>query len=170
MDSVNFSELASKHLEKVYYNLETLCICFPGRIAGSENLEKALDFFETCGAENFPEGVCKSEVVQCVPCWVRGDWKEETCEFEIIPGENVKPEPYPLMRQMRVLANGLSVGTPKEGVSGPLVIVNSWEQPKLAGEAGSLKDAIVLYDYKNFIDYDQHAGLSTTFFFPNLRH
>lgn len=158
MATLDYLKLAKESVDRVYYNLETLCICFPGRISGSENLEKALDFLVEYGQENYPVGCCQAETVTCVPCWTRGDWRKETCSITIIPSTIAKPTPYPLQREMRVLANGLSVGTGPDGVSGEIVIIHSWEELTSIGESGGITNKIVLYDYQNWITYGDHAA------------
>lgn len=85
-----------------------------------------------------------------------GDWREEYCKIEITPG--ALPHPHPLDRVIKVLANGLSVGTSTSGVRGDLLIVNSWEDLERAGAANAVEGKIVLYDYRNFIEYSEHAG------------
>ena len=158
MATLDYLQLAKDNVDRVYYNLETLCICFPGRISGSENLEKALDYLVEYGHENYPVGCCQAETVCCVPCWTRGDWRSETCSITINPSPTAKPTPFPLQRQIRLLANGLSIGTGPEGVSGEIVIINSWEELTSIGEAGGIKNKIVLYDYQNWVTYGNHAA------------
>jgi hypothetical protein len=141
-------------------------------------LERALDWLQQYGSEY---AVCAVEEVGNCPCWNRGthelkssfskdvknntflfffcipgDWKEEYCKIEITPG--ALPHPHPLDRVIKVLANGLSVGTSTSGVRGDLLIVNSWEDLEHAGAANAVEGKIVLYDYKNFVDYSEHAG------------
>lgn len=151
------SSIAEENVEAVYDTLETLCICFPGRVSGSDSLERALDFLYDYGRSVIPEELCYQEKVCCVPQWIRGNWKDEWCRIEIIPCQGIKPIPFPTTRQFRVLANGLSIGTGPDGVSGDLVIVNDWDQLKLMGERNELQDKIILYDYKYFESYGSHS-------------
>lgn len=70
-------ELISKaeaNIDKVYELLESLCICFPGRISGSESLDKALSFLYEYGCDNIPDSEtnCYTEDVPDVPRWIRG--------------------------------------------------------------------------------------------------
>ena len=150
------AEAACSELNQVYETLETLCICFPGRVSGSENLEKSLDYLHGYGEDHLPVGSSTSEIVTCVPCWVRGDWREETCVVNIDPSAGKPPVPFPLSRNIRILANGLSIGTPPDGVSGSLCIVHSWEHLHEAGEKQLLQGKIVLYDFQTFITYGHH--------------
>jgi len=85
-----------------------------------------------------------------------GDWREEYCKIEITPRSI--PHPYPLERTIKVLANGLSVGTGPDGVRGEILTVCSWEDLDQAGSRDNVKGKVVLYDYKNFFDYSEHAA------------
>lgn len=147
-------ELADKNSASVYTALETLCICFPARISGSENLEKSLDYLYEWGSRSILE--CSQEIVDDVPCWTRGDWRLETCELQIIPNEAAFPTPYPLERTIRVMANGLSIGTRVEGIKGELVLIDSWEELHEKGSKQELVGKIVLYDYRSFRQYGEH--------------
>ena len=141
---------------RCYELLESLCICFPGRTSGSEILEKALDFLLKHGQETLPPACCYEERVDCIPRWVRGE-PDSTCTVCIQPNASSPPEPFPLTRVFRILANGLSVGTSPEGVHGHIVIVNSWDELTELGENGRLQGAVVLYDYKTYTDYGTHS-------------
>jgi carboxypeptidase Q len=153
---------ASTATPRAYDTLETLCISFPGRISGSEGLEHALDYLFTHGSRCLSTTSspcnCVEEPVTCVPCWVRGDWRQETCVVTITPGEGIWPVPFPLQREIRVLANGLSAGTNTDGVSGEIVVVNSFDELRVVGDAGGVTGKIVLYDYKHYTDYGSVAG------------
>eukprot|EP01038_Epipyxis_sp_PR26KG_P013848 gene13848-18572_t len=154
-------ELAKNNVDNVYNLLELLCICYPSRITGSESLEKSLDFLYNYGINNgIPSYNCQQEVVGEIPCWDRGDWREEYCRIQISTNDNYDnklPLPCPNIRDIRVLANGLSIGTTKEGLSGEIIVVSSFDQ--LQDSSSQVKGKIVLYDYKNYIDYGLHAYL-----------
>jgi carboxypeptidase Q len=96
--------------------------------------------------------------VLCVPCWNRGD--EESCVIDILPNAESFPQPFPLTRRIRVLANGLSVGTPNEGVKGKLVIISTWEE--LVQRKEEIQGSIVLFDYKFFESYGSHNSFRNT--------
>lgn len=149
-------KVAVTESETVYSTLESLCICFPGRVSGSEVLEKSLDFLSSYGRDCLPASSCSEEPVTCVPCWNRGDWRTETCVVSIHPSAAAKPEPFPLERNIRILANGLSIGTGPEGVTGDIYIVHTWDALHDAGAKGLLHGKIVLYDYVHFITYGDH--------------
>jgi carboxypeptidase Q len=149
---------ATMDIDRVYKTLESLCICFPARLTGSETLEKSLDFLMEYGREVLPSDYCTEEPVTCVPCWVRGDWRNEICVLHIQPSADAKPVPFPLDRSLRVLACGSSVGTGPDGVTGEVCLVSSWEELEKLGQDSQLVGKIVLYDYKHFVAYDEHSG------------
>ncbi|RYH20078.1 M20/M25/M40 family metallo-hydrolase [archaeon] len=149
----DISKVVDDNTDKIYEGLESLCICFPARLSGSEILEKSLDFLFEYGKLYVPEEHCREERVEGVPQWIRGDWKEEYCTINIVPESSAWPMPFPLERTIQVLANGMSVGTPQGGVSADLVLVSNWDELSSLGKAGSLRGKLVLYDYKRFSDY-----------------
>ena len=65
-----------------------------------------------------------------VPHWVRGSGAAKIVA--------------PVERELVILALGGSVGTPKGGVRGKVVVVRSWEE--LTARAAEVKGAVVLYD------------------------
>lgn len=154
-------QLCEGNTDQIYDSLETLCICFPSRISGSDNLEKSLDYLYQYGRKFLPEENCHEEHVNNVPCWNRGNDYEnntlETCFIDILPNTAVFPEPFPLRRYLRILANGLSVGTTKDGISGEVIVIESWDQLIEYGSAGLIQQKIVLYDFKSFSNYSDHS-------------
>lgn len=175
-------EIAEKEISNIYKSLETLCISFPARVTGSKTLEKALDYLESYGKQVVPEDCFASEEVPNVSRWIRyGNFGlspldeinsaptvdrlkntvEEKCIIEIVVPEDtseVFPVPYPLTRQIRVLANGLSVGTTPEGITGEIAFIATWEELDKRGAKGELQGKIVLYDYICFTKYEDLAG------------
>jgi hypothetical protein len=158
MSQVCLHNIVLKHADEVYTSLETLCIYFPGRISGSETLEKSLDFLYDYASKHLPEQSCGQEAVLCVPCWVRGDWKYEYCEIEVLENLNIFPNSYLNKRNIRVLANGLSIGTGQNQVQGDIITICSWDELKSFGEQNLLHDKIVLYDFRNFSNYGENCG------------
>ena len=116
-DSTGFSRLA------------TLTDRFGNRLSGSRALEDAIDWIldrmKSDGLANV-----RGEPVM-VPHWVRG---EESASL-------VSPRAAPL----HMLGLGMSVGTPAEGITAPVLVVNSFED--LARHAADAKGKIVLFDY-----------------------
>ena len=92
--------------------LEHLTTEIGPRLSGSRELEEAIDWavagMESEGLENVRRQPVK------VPHWVRG---EESLEVV-----------SPSARRLAMLGLGLSVGTPREGITAPVVVVESWEQ------------------------------------------
>ena len=108
----------------IYHHLETLCICYPGRITGSETLEKALVYLQELGEGKLSLGAARLQAVTC-PHWVRGDANLEKLHVKIANSESVWPSPHPDERLMPVLANGCSIGTPEDApAKGEIVIVH----------------------------------------------
>ena len=150
--AVDINKLCADNIDRVYHTLETLCICFPGRLSGTQTLEYSLEYlYKHAISSGIPEACCSQEAVSGVPCWIRGG--DEKCTLHILPGVEIFPEPYPLTRQLRVLANGLSVGTNGETLSGEVVIANSWEHIAALGNDSQLRDKILLIDFQHFESY-----------------
>ena len=164
--------LVSTHIDEVYTKLETLCLCFPSRLTGSDALEKALDYLYEEGKTSLMETkssyctFCTQETVPNVTRWERyallnhaeeeeEGLRSERCLISIERGDqtHIGPIPYPSTRQVRILANGLSVGTPQALKDLPLIIVNSFDELHEKGQKNLLKDSIVLYDYQHFENY-----------------
>jgi carboxypeptidase Q len=111
-----------------FQRLGTLCDTFGPRFSGSANLEKAIDW---CLAEMKKDGfvnVHGEEVT--VPHWVRG---EESAVLVV-----------PRRRKLPMLGLGGSVGTPKEGLTAEVLVVDSFADLK-ANEARA-KGKIVLFN------------------------
>eukprot|EP01040_Poterioochromonas_malhamensis_P016602 gene16602-18891_t len=178
MEDLNkLRDLSKDQLSTIYQQLETLCLLYPGRVTGSKSLEKAIDFLYEDTKKSLPVDCCKKEEVANVTRWVRygnfgnycyesrneepslSDLKsrvEEKCFITIKPNQNHPtdaPFPYPANRQVKVLANGLSVGTGPEGVVGEVVVISSWEELREKGDEGKVHGKIVLYDYILYTDY-----------------
>jgi carboxypeptidase Q len=142
----------------LYYSLETLCICFPARLSGSTSLEQALDYLFNDALKYLPAESCKQETAEGILHWVRNkneSVSKEVLEIEIIPGTDIWPTPYPVKRTYRILANGLSVGTPPEGSMGEIKVIYNWDELEMAGKAGELVDKLVLFNYGNFTSYGE---------------
>jgi len=149
-------ELASE-TSRVYYHLETLCLCFPGRISGSDILESAIDFLRDLGDKEMKLPVMREELVTDCPNWERGDNDKEKL-FVDIAGDGIWPMPNPLHRTLRIMANGHSPGTGESGIRGKIISVMNNEELKKAGDVGQLENAIVLYDFKHYTKYGDLSG------------
>ncbi len=162
----DISKVANAHLEEIFSNLETLCICFPARLSGSDTLEHALDYLYQYGQQCIPCESCISEVVENVPRWARSSSSRgqsqgpmEECIISIEVEEGQWPIPFPLKRHIRLMANGLSIGTNENGLQGYLVVVKDFEELARLGEQGEISDKIVLYDFQTFTGYGDVAKL-----------
>ena len=111
-----------------FQRLGTLCDTFGPRFSGSANLEKAIDW---CLAEMKKDGFVNvhGEDVM-VPRWVRG---EESAVLVL-----------PRRRELPMLGLGGSVGTPKEGLTAEVLVVDSFGDLKT--KAGRAKGKIVLFN------------------------
>ncbi len=119
-----------------FNRLGTLCDTFGPRFSGSANLEKAIDW---CLAEMKKDGfvnVHGEEVI--VPHWVRG--KESAVLVS------------PRKRAMPMLGLGGSVGTPEEGITAEVLVVDSFEDLKT--KAARARGKMVLFNLP-FTEYRQ---------------
>jgi len=113
--------------ETAYEKLVALCDGIGHRLSGSKGLEKAIEWAE---ATMKSEGLVTRTEPVTVPRWIRGD------------ARLVMTAPH--AHQFRVLALGMSVGTPAEGIEGDVVVVDSFKHLEQLGS--SLQGKIVLYD------------------------
>lgn len=111
-----------------YDRLGRLVDGFGHRLSGSRSLERAIDWIL---AEMRKDGLDnpRTEPVM-VPHWVRG---QESAEL-------ISPRRTPLV----MLGMGMSVGTPRAGITAPVLVVSSFEE--LAARATEAKGRIVLFD------------------------
>ena len=95
-----------------YNRLSYLCDMFGPRLSGSKNLEKAIDWIIK---EMKLDGlsIVKGERVK-VPTWIRG---EESLQILV-----------PYIKDLKILGIGGSVGTPKAGISGEVLVLNSFDE------------------------------------------
>jgi carboxypeptidase Q len=97
------------------------------RLAGSQALDRAIAWAaRTMKDEGFD---VRTEKVM-VPHWVRGAESGELLT--------------PVARPLHVLGLGGTVGTPRAGITAPVVVVRSWDE--LEARRDAVKGAIVLYD------------------------
>jgi carboxypeptidase Q len=115
--------------EGSWVKLEYLCDRIGHRLSGSEALERAVawaaDEMRADGLENV-----RLQPVM-VPRWVRGQESAEMLE--------------PMQRPLAMLGLGGSVGTPPEGITAPVVAVQSFEELKALGRE-RIEGRIVLYN------------------------
>ena len=101
-----------------YLKLQELCDDIGNRLSGSESLEKAIVWAQESLKKDGQENVAAEPVT--VRKWVRGN---ESCEL-------IEPRPM----KLEMLGLGWSIGTPKEGITAEVIVVDDKE------ELDSLKD------------------------------
>ena len=124
--------------ERLTYLTDT----FGPRLSGSENLEDAIDWIvEEMQKDGF-DRVWKQPVK--VPHWVRG---EESATMNL-----------PRHRDLPMLGLGGSIGTQKEGITGEVMVVNSFDE--LEARGSEAKGKIILFNAK-FTTYGQTVAYRT---------
>jgi carboxypeptidase Q len=116
---------------KCYDNLHYLCKNIGPRLSGSANAQKAVDWGKKLMESYGFDRVFLQEVM--VPHWVRGQ-KEQA---KIIDGNKQLPVP--------ICALGMSVATPKEGITASIIEVHSLKELDTLGEA-AIKGKIVFFN------------------------
>ena len=112
-----------------YDQLGELCDQVGNRISGSERLDQAIAWaVKTMKADGL-QNVHTEKIL--VPFWKRGAEKAWTTA--------------PQRHELSILALGMSVPTPKGGITADVVVVGSFDELEKLGEAG-IKGKIVLYD------------------------
>lgn len=105
-----------------------MCDTFGPRLTGSENLSKALDWIESEMQKDGLTNVRREPVM--APHWVRG---QESCEL-IEPRRAV----------INVLGIGGTIATPHEGITAPVMVVESFEE--LEAKSEEARGKIVLFN------------------------
>jgi len=129
---------------RAFDRLTYMADIFGHRLSGSEALEKAIDWSLEIMTEDGLSNVRREPVM--VPHWVRGK------ESAMIVGPN--------KRELPVLGLGMTVGTPRGGITAEVVVVANLDE--LEQRAGELKGKIVVinqamppYDHER---HDAHYG------------
>lgn len=115
-----------------YKNLDELVTKIGGRLSGSQEAAKAVEWAKEKMKEAGADKVWLQEV--WVPHWVRGS-KEEGM---IVSGKTKTSVP--------VCALGMSIATPKEGITAEVIEVRSFEELKNLGTE-KIKGKIVFYNH-----------------------
>jgi hypothetical protein len=114
-----------------YAKLAYLCDRIGARLSGMPSLDRAIQW---ASATMKSDGLSNVRVIPVkVPKWVRG---EESAQL-------LAPEKKPL----HMLGLGMSVGTPKGGITADVVVVEDFDQLKSLGSDG-VRGKIVLYNEK----------------------
>lgn len=152
-DSVQIKRISDEILAhgRAYDNLHYLTKQIGGRLAGSPGMVKA----EQWGLKMMQEsGADKAWMQECmVPHWVRGGHDEAVANYNDQSGRKIKM----VSKKLDVVALGNSIGSAKKGVTGPVLLVNSFDE--LEAKKDQVKDKIVFYNYK-FVDTYVNTFLS----------
>jgi hypothetical protein len=117
------------HSGEAYSNLRVLCKDIGGRLSGSENAEKAVQFTATV-LEDFCDEIDLQPVM--VPTWVRGD-------------ESIFLNSEDRVAKLTGTTLGGSVATPQRGITGEVVEVTHFGQLEKLGRS-QLEGKIVFYN------------------------
>ena len=133
---------------KAYEALRVLTSTIGNRISGSPKAAKAVEWAKSYLEESGAENVHLEPVM--VPRWVRGPVEEATLSYDGLS------QP----RRLRILALGGSIATPKEGITGEVVEVHSFEELKALGDKA--KGKIVFFnrpmDRTRFATFEAYGG------------
>lgn len=108
--------------------LEELCVTIGHRLSGSPELERAIVWAVDRMKRDGQENVHTEKVM--VPHWVRGNESATMIEPRVAP--------------MRMLGLGMSVGTPPEGITAPVVVVANEDELDALGDL--VRGKIVLFN------------------------
>jgi carboxypeptidase Q len=129
-----YAPIANKIFEAVHKDtlawerLAYMCDTFGPRLTGSEGLERSLVWLEELMNELDLKNVTKQKLL--ATHWVRNEEKLTLLE--------------PHKRDLILLSLGGSVGTPKEGITGEVIVVKNYEELREKREL--VKGKIVLFD------------------------
>jgi carboxypeptidase Q len=129
-----------------YEKLSYLCDRIGHRLSGSPALERAIEWAAAQMKKDGLENVVTPAVK--VPHWVRGQESAWLTE--------------PVRRPLHMLGLGGSIGTPKEGITAPVIVVSSFNDLESRGRA-AVEGKIVLYNvpfsgYGNTVQYRSHGA------------
>ena len=126
VDAANKLTALAEDDTRAWDRLAYVADTFGHRLSGSEALERTIDWAVKTMAEDGLSDARREEVM--VPHWVRG---EESARIL-----------SPLERPLPVLGLGMTVGTPKRGITAEVVVVADLDE--LEARAAELKDKIVV--------------------------
>lgn len=121
---------------KAYENLRVLCKTVGARLSGSPQMYKAEDW----GVAALKQaGATKVYLQECmVPHWVRGGKDIALIAYKDAAGKSAK-------ESLDVLALGNSLGSGKNGVKAPVILINNFDE--LEKRKDEIKGKIVFYNY-----------------------
>lgn len=126
--------IRGKAQNQTYNRLAEFVDKFGSRLAGSQNLENAIDFMVDAFLRGGLENVHTEPVT--IPHWVRGEESAELLQ--------------PRQHNLAILGLGYSVGTPPEGITAELLVVRSFDE--LKSRAKEAKGKIVVYN-EDYVSY-----------------
>ena len=133
---------AATETDFAYKRLAELCDTFGPRFSGTTNLEAAIDWALAQMKADGLENVHGEDVM--VPHWVRGEESVEMLE--------------PTHQKLPMLGVGDSVGTPKKGITAPVLVVRSFEEIKQ--RAAEARGKIILFNAP-FVSYGETVAYRT---------
>ena len=128
-----------------YLKLQELCDDIGNRLSGSKSLEQAIEWAQQSMKDDGQENVRSEKVT--IRKWVRGN---ESCEL-------VEPRPY----KFDMLGLGGSIGTPAEGISAEVIVVDDKEEldsladDQIAGKIVVFNKAMPMYSEIDGSGYGQ---------------
>ena len=122
-----------------YLKMQELCDDIGNRLSGSPQLDQAIDWAVAAMKADGQENVHREAVM--VPKWVRG---RESATMVA-----------PVQRPLAMMGLGLSVGTPPQGITAPVVIARDEEEFEALGD--DIKSKIVLFN-NPMPPYDPQKG------------
>jgi len=133
-DSVTIKKFFNEALTNsvAYKNLDKLINTIGGRLSGSPEAAKAVEWARQAMHDAGADTVWLQEV--WVPHWVRGEKEQGVIQY----GETKKAVP--------TCALGMSIGTPAEGITAPVIEVRSFDELKKLGKE-NVKGKIVFYNH-----------------------
>ena len=108
---------------------------FGSRIAGSDNLENAIDYMLELLKKSKLDNVHTEPAL--VPKWVRG---RESCWMI-----------SPRLEKINILGLGSSIGTPSKGISAKIVVVSSFDELQQVGKEVKFCNSICIHKYSTYL-------------------
>ena len=132
-DSLMLRKIFNEALTKgeSYHNLDYLCNKIGGRLSGSENAAKAVDYAEAIMKKLGADTVYKQACM--VPHWVRGAKEEAKI---MLKGKATNAA---------ICALGGSIATPETGLTAPVIAIHNFEELKALGKE-NIKGKIIFYN------------------------
>lgn len=140
------SAVSGPHKSKTYKELADFVDKFGYRISGSENLEHAIDYMLNKSISYKLDNVHGEPVM--IPHWVRGH--EEATLLS------------PRVTNLNILGLGGSIATPPEGITAPVLVVESFDELKNKSNEAKGKIVVFVEEWVNYgvtVQYRAHAAV-----------